>query len=310
MIWSRRAFLGRSGLAVVAARIGWTRPVQTFPARVFGLAAVHDVPHGTIVGHLAPESVHNVREAGGWFITEHGYVSKVDMQPIAQYVAPQIEHTVQEPFWAELIAPSSVVRAFASGRAPMLETLGYGAVVRVIDVLTDDRGDTWYETEFGGWIMASHVLRLTICLTPGPSPQAERGDRATPDSPSPFMERGLGRKANSRIPYRLHLQINLRQLTMRLYDQRRLILQTPFYGGANLAAHVNTLRIVQPGGEHGAPWQMMFESGTKVYGAYWHNRFGLKGDEPDLQLPISAAKKIYTVLNAVIGETRCTVEFV
>ncbi len=233
----------------------------SFSARAFGLAAVYDVPEGMVIGHLAPDSVHQVRESGGWFVMEHGYVAKTEMQPMGIPIKASVETKPKTPFWAELIAPSSVVRGFASGRAPIVDKLGYGAVLRVVSTL-----DEWYEIEGGGWVVGEHLS-------------------AWASSPR-LNERSL-------LKWTPEIQVNLRAMMLRMYTGKRLIVQSPFYGGKGVEQGATVLRSVQPGGERGAPWQMITESGIRVYGAYWHNRFGLAGDEADLQLPPETAKIIY-----------------
>ncbi|MHB8752480.1 MAG: hypothetical protein ACYDBJ_25215, partial [Aggregatilineales bacterium] len=161
---SRRTFLRQSAFAALAMRFGlpgewFSQQNIAFPARAFGLTPVYDRPGGIAVGSLAPDSVHLVQVVDEWFATEHGCVPRTAMQPIRPYVPPTIESHAAAPFWAELIAPSSVVRAWCDVRAPIQATFGHGAVVCVRGTLTDDRGSVWYELD-PGWVTAAHFVRL------------------------------------------------------------------------------------------------------------------------------------------------------
>jgi hypothetical protein len=268
-------------LAVLATQYGvlkqWLDPQSaTFPARAFGLTPIYDRPGGTVVGSLAPDSVHIVRTVGEWFVTEHGFVPRIAMQPIRPYTPPIIESHAAAPFWAELIAPSSAVRAWCDPRAPVRATFGHGAVVCVLGTLTDDRGGVWYEIE-RGWVTAAHFAWVEIrpCGLVGPC-----GYVGPP------------------------LHIDLGNRVLRLYSGRRLVLQSAFYGGATLTAtSTERIQTLVPGDASGLPWQMRLGSGVIMRGAWDHNRFGLPGGGSDVELPPEVAKLIYGVLL----ENDCTV---
>ncbi len=244
-----------------------------FTARALGRVAVFDRPGGTIVGQIAPDSVYEARASGDWLRIEHGYVARTDMQPIARYVPPLIERDVQTPFWAEVIAPSSVLRAWCSGRATVVSTLGYGAVVPVIGALTDDRGAVWYEIAPEIWGIADHFARVDVSPLNADSPR---------------------------------LTIDPHAQTIRILDGRLTLLTAEYFGGAVLFAKAfsqpltTSLQVIAPGAPSGIPWQMRLGDAFPVYGAFWHNRFGLPSDEADLHLPIAAAKLLYRL---AVGRT-------
>ncbi len=280
---SRRAFLRRSTAAALGATLPSIplfadRPTdEPFTARALRLAPVYDVPGGVCIGHLAPDSVHQVRAAEGWFTIDAGCIAQTDMQPIAPYAAPIVESSAALPFWAEVIAPSSVLRGWCSGRAPAQATFGFGALVRVIGLLVDDAGVTWYESAERGWLIGQHLARVDM-------------------TPIQYADA-------------LHLQITFSRRMLRLYAGPTLVLRSPFYGGGEALSDIQTasLQVTTPGAS-GIPWRMRLSSGTHerdVYGAYWHNRFGLPGGDADLHLPIQAAKALYRALI----ESACPVQF-
>lgn len=281
---SRRVFLGRSVMAGVAIPVGlfsgWLSSENaTYSARAFGLTPVYDRPGGAAIGSLAPDSVHIVRAMGEWFHTEHGFVPRTAMQPISPYVPPPIESHTTAPSWAELVAPSSAVRAWCDSRAPILATLGYGAVVRVLGTLNDDRGSVWYEMK-RGWVVASHFASI--------------------EYPSITL-----RQQRAGSVGQLHLAISLRDHILRLYIANQLLLQSPYYGGVTLAPTlIEAIRPETPGDLSGLPWQMRLGSDVTMRGAWNHNCFGLSGGRADVELPPEVAKAIYYRVSLEKG---CTV---
>ena len=250
-------------------------PNVEFPARAFGLTPVYETIGGSVIGHLAPDSVHRVRARGDWLLSAHGLIARTDMQPIADYKVPMVESQIKlqmnTPFWAELIAPSSLIRGWCSGGAPVLTKLGYGAVVPVIGALTVDDGSVWYKISQGRWALAEHFARL-------------------PDFPTPIKQA-------------LHMVIDRRAMRISLYAGRNLRVQSAFCGGSALLTLTTSLHVVQPGDRQGTPWLMRLECGANVLGVYWHNRFGCANApehaQPDIQLPVYVAKAIYAAIDSI-----------
>jgi hypothetical protein len=69
-----------------------------------------------------------------------------------------------------------------------------------------------------------------------------------------------------------------------------------------LRAGSTVIRTIQPGAgvdnqsPLGVPWIMELATGTQVYGAYWHNRFGVAGEGQAIELPTFAARWLYEYL--------------
>ena len=281
MTLSRRTFLKSSGILAAFGLsrfpdfpgakhqvIGW-HPLEQL-GRVFSVAPVYLRPdlNGPITGQLMPDSVIDITpENAGWYQVVSGYIQCSAVQPIAVHDA---EFTQGIGFYAEMTAPISVIREWCSGRAPIIERIGYGAVFYVIDRLQDDQGRLWYGLapargeSLIGWAHAEHYHQW---------------------QPTP---------CNSALDLALEIQDH----HLLVYGANGLIGQTPIYG-PSLPSLQTTIQRVMPGmsldGRSGVPWVMSLATGTRVYGAYWHNQFGTQSDgsQPYLELPTFAAKWLY-----------------
>jgi hypothetical protein len=283
---SRRAFLKQSGV-VAWFGLGFRETLpstagRAFPelaGRAFTRTAIHVRPdEASAAGdYLMPDGVlpiTGVTDNGRWYQVPGGYVRREAVQPIAPYSRPALVETVGEGFWAELIAPASAIREWCAGAAPVVARLGFGAVVYVIDKLTDDHDQVWYGltcapgSPLVGWGAALHYAPWNL---------------AQPGQPE---------------PRRPSIRLLLRQNELVIADGRQPIGQTAIYG-PRLPTGPTTLRAIQPGAALdavtplGLPWLMRLDTGQRLYGAYWHNRFGAVSDGPDVELPTFTARWLY-----------------
>lgn len=297
---SRRAFLARSGQAAASVTLATSGQVanpwaaapiveRTTLGRPFRLTNVYQHPYITsvVIGHLPPSSSQPILgEHGDWYQVAHGYVPRTAMQPIHAYQPPTLIETVGNGQWAQVITPTSVVREWCSPSAPIVSTLGYGAVAYVVDKLTTEHGLTWYglaadtHGELVGWASAYHYQPLQVPHTAGA------------------------------MPFRIaQLIIQQRARLILAVDQRGARLaQLPYSGqlAALALAEPATVMLSAPGGStsdqpFGVPWLMRLSTGALWHGAWWHNAFGLLGisdtvqthTTAGLQFPISAAQWLY-----------------
>lgn len=278
---NRRTFLQQLGVAAGGAVL----PRHNLPGKVVGVCrALTSVPvravpdlSAPVVGMLLPDSVEVVHHLSAdhlWYALAGGWVPRTAMQPIPPYHPSAIES--QAGFWGRVAAPVTTVRAWCSAGAEVLTRLGWGAVVYVSDRLVADRGEVWYGVSADpaamriGWLPALHCQRWTA------------------DSPD---------------VYPTHVIAGKRHTTMRIYEGDRLIADVPLFVTGCLKPCVATLRAVQPGGSHGGfplgvPSMMQLGSATPVYGAFWHNDFGLSPEQSAaiaaIELPPLAAHWLYS----------------
>jgi hypothetical protein len=294
---SRRDFLKQTGVMGAAFGIPTSLPqVPTRPdenllplGRVFHLTDVHVRPdvHSQVVGELAPDSVHDITptKSADWYQVERGYVPRQAVQPIGPYVRPELTHPQSVGFWAELIAPTSTLRAWCAGHAPIVTRLGYGAVVYVMDYLRDDRGAMWYglaadsDAELVGWTNALHFTEW------------DENAVSVPLAHEPLI------------------RIDTHQQALQVYDGPRELFRSRL-SSPLLSKSQTSITVIQPGGALGGidsndsieadgllgvSWLMSLGQSTPIYGAYWHSRFGdaVTQVKNRIELPIFAARWLY-----------------
>jgi hypothetical protein len=283
---SRRAFLKQSGVIAWFGPVFGATPPTSRPAvdlafpelagRAFTRTAIHADPDeaGAVFDHLLPDGVTPITgltRDGCWVQVPGGYVRREAVQPIAPYSRPALVEAVGQGFWAEVVAPASAIREWCAGAAPVVARLGFGAVVYVVDRLTDDHDQVWYGltgtpgSPLVGWAAALHYAPWN------------------PGQPDPRTS---------------SIHLLLQQNELAILDGARPIGQAATYG-PRLPAGLTTLRAVQPGAPLdavtplGLPWLMRLGTGQRLYGAYWHNRFGAMSDGPDIELPTFAARWLH-----------------
>jgi hypothetical protein len=289
---SRREFLKRSGLfaASVPSLLSLSaaeQPNKPFAGRAFGLTEIfsHRDSLSTVVGTLAPDSVTTVSRItpdGHWYQVAEGYVRRSAIQPILPYVRPQVSDSVG--FWAEQIAPLSVVREYCAGHAPILARLGFGAMVYVTDKMVDDQGQSWYglasddRSELVGWAPALHYALWT--------------------------------RPSSAVVFDPLIKIDILRGELTGYDGGKRIAQTVirYWMGPVAPAARTSITVASPGSamDHillGVPWLMSVARGERVYGVFWHNQFGPTGTglavrQPAIELSTFAARWLYEFLLA------------
>lgn len=302
---SRRQFLRRSGAAIAGLGIGVARgPDVSGPdtpnygeglfgvkseagivGRAFTLSDVFAEPKRSSAarGQLAPDSVTPIIAVdGGWYQVAdedvRGYVPHEALQPMLPYQRPRVIDEIGAGFWAELVAPTSMIREWCAATAPIVTRLGFGAMVYVMDRIVDDRRQVWYgvaESPGGtlvGWASGLHYAKWT----PTENPEAAQFPNA-----SLMIQRG-----------ELHM-----------IENGGILARTPIRS-ARLPQMRTTVSLVQPGAARdtviplGVPWMMRLETGQRMYGAFWHNQFGEVSDGPDIELPIFAARWLYNWLGS------------
>lgn len=239
-----------------------------------------------VVGKVQPQSVSAIgglSTDGWWYTVLDGYVPRELMQPILPYTRPAPSDMNG---YHEVVSPVTQVRQFCAGHAPIVAHVGFGGTLYVHDRLTDDRQQVWYAVTgsesgqgFYGWASGPHLRRW-------------QADSLTVPGGSAAM------------PADLTLWIDPKGCKLSAYDGERLIGETAIYAGPMLRGPA-TLHVDAPGAwvtrtPFVRPWLMRLQPevrpAVQVYGAFWHNRFGIPCSGPHLELPIFAARWLYHAL--------------
>jgi hypothetical protein len=249
-----------SGASMLAA----TLPLDVIPAvavpealrgRVLTAAVVHSRPDDTapVVGRLWPDVTTAIREScDGWYAVEGGYVRRQDVQPMVAYAPGAGDVPALLPVWGQVIAPVMPIRAWASGRAPLVTRIGYGGVLFLRDTLVDDRGLRWYG------VAADEFDRL-LGWTAAPGWSAV-------ELPAPASD-----------PMRW-VQLDRDRAVLRAWQGAYEVIRLPVtLPDSPPTADVYEISGRSPAfqaGDHcGAPWALM-AGDLHLYGAYWHHAFG------------------------------------
>ncbi len=284
---SRRMFLKRAGAVAwfgpgsAAAIASYVPAAQANAGRAFHRTDVytHPDPTSAVCGQLLPDSVtpiEAIHRSGKWYQVAgrdvRGYVSRETLQPILPYTPPTLVDKIGEGFWAEVVAPVSAIREYCAGQAPIVTRLGFGAVIYVMDRMVDSHQQVWYgltdapDSALIGWGAALHYAQW---------------------SPEPSQHESL------------HVAIRGRELTV--YDGAQAVHRTLIYGPA-LAPMRTTIRAIRPGAPIdtatplGLPFLMQLGTGQRLFGAFWHNRFGDVSEQPNIEVPTLAARWLYARL--------------
>ncbi|MBX3080009.1 MAG: hypothetical protein KF716_00150 [Anaerolineae bacterium] len=263
--------------------------------RTFALTPIRRQPAlaAPIMSHLPPHTTTPITALtadGHWYQLPDGYVQRAALQPIAPYQQPTIESDLG--FYAGMIAPVSSLRAWCAARAPIIATLGYGAILYVADRLTDDRGAVWYglaahpQGETLGWSPALHFARWQ------PVSVAQR-------------------------PTRLHLDMKSSHLVAYHADRPIVRLPIAMHGTPPPRCTVQAVSLTASGDlPLGAPYQFRMGAEGRIVGSYWHNHFVREPqefasniqieDKVTAELPIYAARWLYSALGS--DETVMTIE--
>jgi hypothetical protein len=292
---TRRQFLALCGISIAAVAVpAFAWPSATIPpayididaiapdavvdtaARALHSATIRVAPSdaSAVVRALFPDEVVGLRAGvGEWYQLADGFVRRVAVQPLQRYGT--IPQTVLQPardgVWAWVFAPFAAVRAYAAADAPLVARVGYGAVVRAVDVM-----DAWVGVTLAddarGWVQAAHITTLE---TGQPAPQ--------------------------------RVMIDTHKHTLFVYDRNNdLLASGPISTRAPLPARRYTLQSSVPSAAlevagtmyHGVPLAWRFGA-YMLTGAYWHHQFGgaTAAAGADVSVPVALAHW----LNAWVG---------
>ena len=267
--------------------------------RAFVLTPVYNQPHAEapITAHLPPNEPTPIAATtpdGSWYQIQGGYVERGALQPIAAYQKPSIESALG--FYAEMIAAVSSIRAWCAARAPIVTTLGYGAIVHVAERLTDEQGMVWYG-------LAAHPKQVLIGW-----------------SPALHYARWQHNVANVAEHRPTGLQFDAQMSQLVAYQEQHVLVRLPARANGSLPKRCNVKAMVLVAQDDrlplGTPYLLSMDSGGLIIGSYWHNHFVREpqetnskiriDDKVSIELPIYAARWLYTAVGS--GEMAMTIE--
>jgi len=285
---TRRAFLSLSGVTLLATalpvdgldvRSSLPEPVT---GRALRAAAVRSAPAAAapVIRRLWPDSVTPLLGLDGdWYAVPGGYVHRHDLQPMLSAGAGESVQPSALPAWATVTAPVAPVRQWAAGGAPLVARVGHGGVLAVVDALPGDDGG-WYAVSESlgvsslGWTPAA---RWSASAEPAPARTGRVRQLILDRAGAQILAREDGREV-LRLPVAVPPEA-----------------QAGWFGpDAVDLAHRPAALI---GDYHGAAW--VLEGGSlRIYGAYWHHRFGEAGQGPGWEVAPWAARWLYGWLPA------------
>ncbi len=170
MTLSRRRFLQIAGITLTniytaKALLPHAKAAPTVAhGRAFAQTPVLDSGGNAVRTLWADEVVEIVDRTGEHFTLADGIVPTSALQAVAPYDPPAT--ITAFPKWAEVVAPSAAIRAYAAPDAPLVDRIGYGGVRVVTGQL-----DAWYQmARFGegtiGWTQAAHWAPVVQRIAP------------------------------------------------------------------------------------------------------------------------------------------------
>jgi len=243
-----------------------------------------------------PNSYNNV-----WYLIPGGYVPSAWVQPMTYYGPQPVEREIPEwGFWGEICRPTASARTSPNRNAAESYLLYYGTVHRVISVMDDPAGGSWYQIydelppTTTHWVRAHHVRRLTEWEF---------------------------RPLNPHVPLeQKRIEINLAGQMVICYQGEQPVFFTRCASGAVFHYDDGSAEdFSTPKGEHavllkqpsrhmkggiegeddyfdlpGVPWNIFFTySGIAIHGTYWHNDYGVQRSHGCVNVSPQAARWIY-----------------
>lgn len=229
-----------------------------------------------------------------WYQTEEGYIHSGYVQPVRDEPQPVVEEVTDPGFWAEVSVPWADAR-WTPGSGYRAFRFYHGTVYRVIAVVQDEEGNSWYRLKEGvnpwrpGPYVPAHTLRP---ISP---------DELTPLSP------GIGDK-------RIIIDRQAQSLSCLEGDQTVFTTRistghasTPTPRGEFRVLYKRHTRrmtvsdIAEPYDLPGVPFTVYFTwSGVAIHGTYWHNDYGRVHSHGCVNATPEAARWIFRWADPVV----------
>jgi hypothetical protein len=210
----------------------------------------------------------------GWYSAGEGYVPVTVVQPIMP--SEPITALPSLPIDAVVSAPSTSIRAYAHHKAEVVTRVGNGGVLQAVDCIHYPQTGDWYQVAAAdgrqlGWTQAAHW-------------------RPLPDADLTPLQVHIDRQSYTlTLDESYSTQVNLPE---DLPSGRFWLTRSQIGGHA----------VVYDGRQlEGVPNVMKLESGHRLHGVYWHNRFGQHADS--IETNIMAARWLWAADELFISIT-------
>lgn len=237
-----------------------------------------------------------------WYQTDGGFIHSGYVQPVEDSPSSEVIAEVPDPgFWAEVCVP------FASARSRpdslyVAHKLYYGTVYRVVNAVTDEGGEWWYQ------------LREGVTWAPGPYVPTWSVRRIPPEELAPISP--------GRTDKWIEININAQLISCLEGDNRVFVTfvgsglpgtATP-RGEQRLLYKRHTQRMIGGSGSDyydlpGIAFPVYFTyNGVAIHGTYWHNDYGRRHSHGCVNVSNDAAKWIFRWSDPVAPYTEFKVD--
>jgi hypothetical protein len=213
-----------------------------------------------------------------WFLTKYGWAYSSWVQPVKREYNAAESYVPVNGFWAQVSVPYTEMRAAPSDKAYRLYRLYYSSVHLVIDRVTDDNGDVWYQLKDDQYPGVKEYAR------------AEGLRRILPGELTPISPLAKNKR----------IEVSLTDQKLYAYEGEALVHTARCATGTRFTIEdIGLVDFTTPIGDHavvrkrpsrhmhgfagradaydlpGVPFCTYFtQAGAAVHGAYWHNDFG------------------------------------
>ncbi len=213
-----------------------------------------------------------------WVLTKYGWAYSSWVQPVKRQPNVAEPYVPTSGFWAQVSVPYVEMRVAPNDKAYRLYRLYYSSVHLVIDRVTDDNGDVWYQLKDDEYPGVKEYVR------------AEGLRHISPSEFSPISPSARDK----------HIEVSLTDQKLYAYEGDTLVYMARCATGAHFTIEdIGLVDFTTPIGDHevvrkrpsrhmhgfegrpdaydlpGVPFCTYFtQAGAAVHGAYWHNDFG------------------------------------
>lgn len=263
---------GESGTSAPPAPLGriatwWRQAVRKKPSPTGEWVAWKSrddvIPLYTSIAGEAPWPTNPI-----WYQTDGGYIHSGYVQPVADQIHPVITEVAEPGFWAQVSQPWAEARWSPTSQWTAMK-LYYGTVYRVIDAVSDEDGNVWYQLKEG-----------VTPWRPGPYVPAATMRRIPPEELAPISP---GRPDKQILIDRQAQTLSCKEGAKEVFKTRISTghHDTPTPRGefrVLYKRHTRRMRvqdIEDPYDLPGVPFTVYFTwSGVAIHGTYWHNDYG------------------------------------
>ncbi|MEO1667271.1 MAG: SH3 domain-containing protein [Chloroflexota bacterium] len=209
-----------------------------------------------------------------WYRVQDGGIPRVDVQPMQPYT-PQATLPTKLPVDAEVAGAVGIIREYADANAPLIDRIGHGGVMTVLDMI-ENRHGAWYSVaendDILGWTQAIHWRTLPdVSHTPN---------------------------------HRLKVRISRADSTLSVLTRDNPLFTTTISLPQHImpGEHTITRKLRGTVGHRakvyrGLPYEFALSGAPTMQAVYWHNAFGSGAPSPHIEMNTLTGKWLYENIN-------------